>query len=402
MRRVLTHRSFRDLWLSQAVSTVGDSLVLVVLALYVNEIGTPTDVGVVLAAHSIPFVGLLLIGGVWADRLPRHLVMVATDVVRAALHALLAVLVVTTGDVPIAAIAAIEALFGAAEAFFRPAYTGLVPQTVPDELLAEAQAVTQLTQNVTAFAGPALGSALFLGFGAAVAFAADAGTFVVSALLLVRVRPRERGEPLPRESLRAELGGGWRELRARPWALLIILGAAVVLLVGFAPFEALGPAIAQQGYDEAAVFGVLAALEGAGALAGALIAVRWTPRRTMLATQFVFMPLALMLFAFGSGAPLWLLVPAGLLSGMGLGLFGVWWETALARAIPPSALSRVSAWDWMGSLGLLPVGYLLAGPVGAAIGEQETLMGGAVIALVVMAIVAAAPPVQRFGDARPL
>ena len=77
MRRVLSHRDFRLLWLSQAVSTLGDSLVLVVLALYVNDIGTPTDVGIVLAAHGIPFVGLLLIGGVWADRLPRHRVMVA-------------------------------------------------------------------------------------------------------------------------------------------------------------------------------------------------------------------------------------------------------------------------------------------------------------------------------------
>src|SRR5919199_1118654 len=100
MRRVLALPDFRYLWLSQAVSTVGDRIVLVVLALYVNDVGTPSDVGIVLAAHGIPFVGLLLVGGVWADRLPRHLVMVSTDVARAGLHALLAVLILL-GDAPV-------------------------------------------------------------------------------------------------------------------------------------------------------------------------------------------------------------------------------------------------------------------------------------------------------------
>ncbi len=95
MRRVLREREFRLLWLGQSASTIGDRLVFVALALYVTQIGTPTDVGVVLAAHAIPFVAFLMLGGVWADRLPRHLVMVATDVVRATMHALLAILIFT-------------------------------------------------------------------------------------------------------------------------------------------------------------------------------------------------------------------------------------------------------------------------------------------------------------------
>src|SRR3954447_20453959 len=97
MRRVLREREFRLLWLGQSASTLGDQLVFVALALYVSEIGTPTDVGFVLAAHALPFVAFLMLGGVWADRLPRHLVMVATDVVRAAIHTLLAVLIFTGG-----------------------------------------------------------------------------------------------------------------------------------------------------------------------------------------------------------------------------------------------------------------------------------------------------------------
>ena len=155
MVRVLREREFRLLWLGQGASVIGDRLVFVALALYVTQIGTPTDVGLVLAAHAIPFVGCLLIGGVWADRLPRHRLMVATDVVRATLHGLLAVLIFT-GAVEVWMIAVIEAFFGVAEAFFRPAYTGLVPQTVPEPLLQEANAATSVVSTFAEFLGPAL------------------------------------------------------------------------------------------------------------------------------------------------------------------------------------------------------------------------------------------------------
>ena len=162
MVRVMRERDFRLLWLGQSASTIGDRLVFVALALYVTEIGTPTDVGIVLASHAIPFVACLMLGGVWADRLPRHLLMVATDLVRAALHGLLALLILT-GSVEVWQIAAIEAVYGAAEAFFRPAFTGLLPQTVPEALLQEANAMSSFVNTVAEFLGPALATVLVLG-----------------------------------------------------------------------------------------------------------------------------------------------------------------------------------------------------------------------------------------------
>src|SRR5271165_6455192 len=117
---VLRHRDFRYLWLAQSSSVIGDCIVLVALALFVIELtGSPTDLGLVLAAQSLPLVALLLIGGVWADRLPRHRVMIVTDLVRFALHALLATLIFS-GNARIWQLVVIEALFGTAEAFFRP------------------------------------------------------------------------------------------------------------------------------------------------------------------------------------------------------------------------------------------------------------------------------------------
>ena len=216
MVKVLREREFRLLWLGQTASMIGDRLVFVALALYVTEIGTPTDVGIVLAAHAFPLVAFLILGGVWADRLPRHKVMVATDLIRFAAHALLATLILT-GGVEIWHIVVIEAVFGAAEAFFRPAYTGLVPQTVPEELLQEANAATALVNTMAEFAGPALSTALVLGVGAGWAFALDAATFLVSAAFVIRVRPRRRGEPRPPSSVLSDLREGWTEFRARAW-----------------------------------------------------------------------------------------------------------------------------------------------------------------------------------------
>src|SRR4051794_27297878 len=129
--RVLRHRDFRNLWLGQSASAIGDAVVIVAIALYVTELtGDPTQVGIVLAAYLFPLIGFLLVGGVWADRLPRERVMIAADVVRAALQTTLAVLIFT-GAIHIWQMAVIQACYGTAQAFFQPAYTGIVPRTVP-------------------------------------------------------------------------------------------------------------------------------------------------------------------------------------------------------------------------------------------------------------------------------
>ena len=211
MEGVFRHRDFRLLLYGQAASTIGDRIVFVALALYVTELGSPSDVGIVLACHALPLVGFLLIGGVWADRLPRHRVMVVTDLVRFALHALLAVLIFT-GTVEIWHIALIEAGFGTAEAFFRPAYTGLVPQTVPEEEIQPAKAAFGTVETMAEFLGPALATALVLLVGPGFAFAIDAATFLVSAAFLVRLRPRERGEVSERTTV---LGRDPRRLVSR-------------------------------------------------------------------------------------------------------------------------------------------------------------------------------------------
>jgi MFS family permease len=390
--RVLRHRDFRLLWLANSASTLGDDIVRVALALFVVDLtGSATDLGLVLAAYSLPMIGFLLVGGAVADRLPRHLLVVVTDLARFALHALLALLIVT-GTVRVWHLVAIGVLFGAAEAFYRPAASGLLPQTVPEDEIQEANAVTAMFANLAQFAGPALATVLVLGFSAAAAFALDAATFLVSAALLVRISPRPRGAATAtagapgRPSLRADIRAGFDEVRSRSWVWATLAAFCVALFVALAPLLVVGPIVAREQYGALAVFGYVFAAFGAGTIAGSLAALRWRPRHPLrrAMTLVLLWPAAIALFA--AGAPLVAVVPAMALAGGCVALFDVWWLTALAERIPPEKLSRVTSFDWMFSLALLPLGYVLAGPAANALGATPVLLGGAAIAFVVLAL----------------
>jgi MFS family permease len=384
VRALLAHRDFRLLIGGQALSAIGDRVVLVALALYVTEIGTPTDVGLVLAAATLPLVVFLVLGGVWADRLPRNKVMIGADLARAALHTLLAVLIFT-GSVEIWQIVVIEACFGSAEAFFRPALTGLTPQTVPEELVQPAKAAMQTVEMLSTFVGPALATALVFGAGAGWAFAVDAATFVLSAALLLPIRPRRRGEVVLPESMLRDLRTGWTAVRTRPWVWGVIGAFSISLLFSWAPWITLGPTEARAVHGDPAVYGIVATVSGVGTLAGSVLGFRWRPRHPLRAGMLWALPWPAAVVWFAAGAPLWVVFPAFFIGGFGMALLMVWWETALAQRIPPHLLSRVSSYDWMGSLALVPVGYVLAGPLGEALGVTEVLIGGAVIAIAAQA-----------------
>jgi predicted MFS family arabinose efflux permease len=400
---VLEHRSFRRLWLAHSGSVLGDMVILTALALYVTEEFGASSLGVVLLAQSLPFVLLLLAAGVVADRLPRHRLAMATDVVRAAVQAVVALLIAFDAA-EVWHLVVLGALFGSAEAFYRPASTALVPETVPEDRVQEARALMGMSQNVGEVAGPAIGTALVVGLSAAAAFAVDAATFAVSALLLAGVRVRDRsGDRAAGEAVdearaagfRAELAEGWREVRSRQWVWAIIAGATFALLFGLAPLFVLGPTAAEEQYGGTAFYGVVLTVWGAGAVLGALTGLRWRPRHPMRVAQGLVWIWPLVGVALGLGAPVALVVVLALVAGWTVSLFEVLWFTALSERIPPHALSRVSAFDWMGSLALLPLGYALAGPVAEAVGTTEVLVAGGLATAAVEAAITFVPGVWR-------
>ncbi len=384
--RVLRHRDFRFLFLGQSASAVGDQVVIVALALYITQqTGSPTDLGLVLAAQSLPLIALVLFGGVWADRLPRHRIMTAADCARALLHTVLAASILL-GGAGVAEMIVIEALFGAARAFFQPAYSGLLPQTIPDAEAQDARALSSTTENLAILIGPALGAAMVLTIGAGPAFALDAATFLLSAELLRHIRPRARGDA-PRAqqepSFVAEIREGWDEVRSRSWVWVTIGAVAVAVFCAYAQWYALAPLLSKQLYGSAAIFGVMESVVGAGAVVGAVLGIRWRPRRPLVIGLVLTLFWPLQSLAFAAVAPLAVVLVFAFGAGLGFTLFEVWWMTALVRYIPAHALSRVSSYDWLGSLALLPLGFAVAGPLAAALGARTVLSVGAAVALVV-------------------
>jgi hypothetical protein len=268
---------------------------------------------------------------------------------------------------------------------------------VPDDLLQDAKALTESISNVATLVGPALGTAIVLGIGAGEAFAFDAITFALSFLFLLRVQPREPGEEdAPAgESIVQELRAGYREVRSRTWVWVLIVVFTGTMLCVYAQWYALAPQVARDVYGSTGIFGVLESIAGLGAVVGAVVGLRWRPARPLLTGMLLVLAWPVQNGVLALGAPLALVAPCVFAGGFGLALLIIWWETALARHIPPNALSRVTAWDWIGAAALLPLGFFITGPLASALGARTVLGFGCAIGLLLLALGLAPRSVRR-------
>lgn len=397
MRRgALRHPAFRLLFLGQAVSSLGDRLVPVALAFAVLDLtGSVTDLGIVLAAQTVPLVVFVLLGGVWADRLPRQRVMLGSDAVRAVAQGASALLLLD-GRAHVWQLAVLQAVYGAAEAFFGPASTAVVPQTVEGSDLQQANALMSLSGNVAAVLGPAFAGVIVATIGAGWGLAIDGATFVASAVFLAMMRV----EPVllaARASTLAELRAGWHAFRSRTWLWVTVVYFTLFIGFVYAPLLVLGPQVARTSLGGAGAWAAIATALGLGALVGGLIGFRWRPRYPLRVAFLAFLIAGPALFGLlAAHAPLPLIVAAALVDGASGPLFNTLWYTALQREVPANELSRVSSWDYLGSVGMLPVGQAISGPVAGAIGLSTTLyLAGALFVVLLMAVLAV-PAVRNF------
>jgi MFS family permease len=390
---VLRQRDFRLLFLGQAVSVLGDRMVAVALAFAVLEVGgSASAVGLVLACATLPLVGSVLIGGVVADRASRRAVMVAADLVRVASQGAMAALLVA-GSAEVWMLALLAGITGAATGFFNPASTGLLPLLVRPEQLQPANALRATAVSTGEILGPLAAGVLVAAAGAGWAIAVDAATFAASAAFLVRLRPPGR---VAREaaSFATELRDGWVAFRSRRWVWTFVVYFAIGNML-WGAWSALGPVVAERDLGGAAPWGVVLAAIGVGALAGSLLATRARPRRPLVLVALTEGLFALPLAFLAAGAPVPLLACGALLSGGGMMLGTSVWLSTLQRHIPEESLSRVSSYDWFGSLAFYPLGLAVWGPVAAAVGISAALWLAFVLFLAAVLALLAVPDVRR-------
>jgi MFS family permease len=356
--------------------------------------GSKSDLGFVLAARTVPQVVLLLIGGIWADRLPRNQLMVASSLASMTTQGILATLLLTD-HAQLWHLLSIGALNGISSAFFFPASAGVVPQTVPPVMIQQANALVRLALNSSLVIGAAAGGGLVAAAGPGWAIAIDAATFGAGALFagLMRLPPIERTDA---PSFVRELREGWNAFRSRTWLWAIVIQFSLVNSADAGALQVLGPVQAKAHLGGAGTWGAILACQSAGLICGGLLMLRFRPQRLLLVGTFTVLLLAPPLILLGPPAPAAAVAGAAFASGFGIEIFAVCWDTTMQQQIPGEMLSRVYSYDALGSFVLFPVGFAAIGPIANAVGTRATLFGAAAL------VVGATLPVFAVRDVREL
>jgi MFS family permease len=316
MPPVLRQREFRLLFAGQAVSLLGDGLFEVALAFAVlDATGSRAGLGIVLAAGALPLVALVLVGGVVADRMPRRGLMIAADVARMVVQASVAVLLVTD-HAGLVSLALLNAAFGAAAAFFTPAFSGILPELLTPDDLRPANALINITKSSAGIAGAAAAGLLVDHVGPAAAIGIDAASFAVSAAFLVQLRPPAPAvEETAPPAFARELAEGFGEVRRRRWLWMLILNASLFLTLYVGPMEVVGPIVSRSDYGGASAWGFMSAAFALGTAGGGLLVMLVQLRRPMFHGSLGFLVTLVTPFLLARAAPLGLVCAGFLLEG---------------------------------------------------------------------------------------
>ncbi|KAA1418874.1 MFS transporter [Nocardioides humilatus] len=370
----LRDRRFRWYFSSRAVDLLGDIMGSVALVFAVLEVSdSPSALGIVLAAHSIPMVMFVLIGGVLADRFGRTAIIQLSNVT-AGVTALAIAALILSGNAEIWQLALLTAVNGVAAAANQPALAGLLPQLAPEGALQQANALNGLLRNISLVVAPALAGALVVGVGPGWAIAINGATYFVSAALLLPIKlpppPARKGG----DSIVKDLRTGWGFFRKTTWLWVIVLAFGMLNALASGGFSTLGPAHAKASEIGIHGWALILSAGAAGLVTTSIVFLRVPLRRPLLYGMLGCAVYAGQMIALGSTTELWVLLIAAFVGGAGIEIFGLGWELAMQEHVPSDMLSRVYSYDMLGSFVAIPVGQLAFGPLGANFGLQRMIL----------------------------
>ena len=376
---------FRRILLARVISNLGNGMSPIALAFGVLELpgGDAGSLSIVTGAHMVPLVLFMLIGGVIADRFGRARLVGGTDLIGSAVITVSAVALITGhASVPLLAFNAF--LFGILNALWWPAFSGLMPQIVGNDQLQSANAVVGMGANIALMSGSALAGVVVASAGSGWAILVDAISFLLAGLLVFSIRHLDRDTPAPgeQESMLRQLHDGWREFVSRRW-LVVVVGCFAFYQMSFEGFlGVIAPVQVKEALGGARDMGYMMGGWGLGGLLGTMVAFRVRAQRPLLLAVGVMPVISVWMFALALPAPMWMLVPIAVASGMALDIFFSNWMTVMQTHIPEDVRSRVSAYDAFGSMAFAPVGLFLAGPFTHAVGARTALIATGTIALI--------------------
>jgi predicted MFS family arabinose efflux permease len=365
--------AFRWYFAAMSVSALGSAMAVLAVTFAVIGLGaSAAQLGLVLAAGTAPAVLLVLVGGVAGDRWERRRILVTTDTVQGLMMATLAVLTLT-GHAQVWHFLVGELIGGSCLAFIGPTAVGLMPTLVSEDLLQSANSVRLTTWNVASLVGPPVAALLVAADSAGWALLANAATYAVSAACMLRL-PRSRGAVEERASAWQDLREGWTAFVQRRWVVLMVAGFAIYQATVLPAIFVLGPLIAERTLDGASSWAVVLSARAVGALVSAAVLVRLRPRRPLVVACALVMLDAPFLLALAAGMPVGVLAVTAVLSSAGVIAGDTIWESTLQTNVPSHVLSRVSSYDWFGSMLINPLGFALVGLVAHEVGATPVVL----------------------------
>jgi MFS family permease len=387
----LRHRDFRLLWSGQVVSLVGDAAFLTALGWKTFTIAGSGKLGIVLSVQGVGLLTTLLVGGALADRYERRRMMIVSDVWRFVAVGALAGLD-ASGHLNLTALILLALLMGLGDGLFYPAIGGIIPLVVDPPQLPSANSLMGVARWGGFVIGPSLAGFLYHGAGSAWVFAIDALSFLLSALLMFRARPRATEASVGENALH-EIRDGARYVATIPWLWVTITLFAVVLMLQLAPMQVLLPKLVKQHFGHGVgAYGVLTAMVGVGMVGGTLLFGHLQPRRRRGVVSYWLWVINSASIAAMALSPwfelaLGLAVVRGLCVGFGVAV----WETMLQELVPPNLLGRVVSLDFFGSFGLMPIGLAFWGAVAGLAPPGHLIAAGALVSGAMLALTLTRP-----------
>ena len=398
---LFSYRSYRNLWLSTVLTIVAMTAFPIALAISVLDAGgSATNLGLILGVRIVAGVIFAPIGGVWADRLPRRTVLIAADGFRAVIGSI--VVFVEPESISFWALGAIIFFMGVSDAFGGPAVGAIIPSILPDHLLPVGNVVRGIATKGGTIAGPGIAGVLIVSFGTHATYIATSCFFLLGAAMLFRVTetPNAQGQREPEKFLH-EVKEGLRVVWYYKWIAAMIVMATFQLMMVVGVENVLLPVITKRDFGTAAVYATAAALFSAGGLISAIISIKMKIKNpgtvaVVVWGLFIFAPLVL---AFPSSRELIYL--AYFLAGFSVGPWEAFWFTTVQREVPAEYQARVFSIDYMGTVGLLPLGMAIAGPLADWLGERPLLIGISILHIAICAAVLFVPGVKQMKSGLP-
>ena len=388
----LAERNFRLVFSSTSISAFGDGVSTVALAFAVLHIdGSATALGLVIGARQAASAAITIAAGVWADRLPRHLVLVGAATVQGIVQALAGALVIS-GRAEVWMLVVLSIAYGLAGGFVLPTSQGLIPAIVSAMRLQQANALLGLSRSVLEVVGPAIGGVLVAAGSPGGALLVDAATFFAAAILLARVTLSKRADHVEPEPFLDDVREGWKEFRRQTWIWTTIVFFGIGNCAAASTYV-LGPLVAKDHYSGASTWAWLVSSFAGGTIVGGVVALRFRPRRPLAASCIFTVPWILQPLGLALQLPVQILVAISVFAGIGIAVHLALWFTVFQQQVPEESRSRVSSYDSLFSFVLMPVGSAIAGPVSAAIGVSATLFADFAIQVMCFGVIIGQPSV---------